>query len=270
VTPTPHTITFEDVPVSLKQWGDIVEISDKVADLSEDPVLKEAMQESGKCAAETIEAVTYGIVKAGTSVYYANGAVRTAVNTPITLNKQRAVTRYLERQKAKKFTKILGGSVMYATQPVEAAFIAITHTDVSADIRSMSGFVPVAKYGQRQPISEQELGSVDDVRYIVSPDVDPWADGGGAYAGSGTAMLTTSGTNADVYPVIFLGMEAYGLVPLKGKGAVVPTVINPGTIDKSDILGQRGYVGWKTWFNAVRLNETWMVRLEVAATKLLA
>ena len=50
--------------------------------------------------------------------------------------------------------------------------------------------------------------------------------------------------------------------------AIKPTVINPGTIDKSDPLGQRGYVGWKTYFNAVRLNETWLARLEVAASAL--
>jgi N4-gp56 family major capsid protein len=63
-------------------------------------------------------------------------------------------------------------------------------------------------------------------------------------------------------------MDAYGVVPLKGQSAMTPTVLNPGTPSKSDPLGQRGYVGWKTWFNAVRLNETWMSRLEVAASNL--
>lgn len=265
VTPTAHQITFEDVQVTLKQWGDLVIITDKVQDLSEDPVLMEATTEAGKQAGATLEQVVYGVVKAGTSVFYANGAVRSSVNTAISLNKQRSVTRYLERMKAKKFTKILGGSVNYATMPIEAAFVAITHTDVAADIRSMTGFVPVAKYAQRQPISEHELGSVDDCRYILSPDLAPFADAGGT---AGSSVLSTGGTNADVYPVLYLGMDAYGLCPLKGKEAVHPTVINPGTIDKSDPLGQRGYVGWKAWFNAVRLNETWMARLEVAATKL--
>lgn len=265
VTPNAHTITFEDVQVSLKQWGDVVIITDKVHDLAEDPVLKEAMEESGKQAAATVEQITYGVIKAGTSVYYANGALRSAVNTALTLNKQRAVTRYLERSKGKKFTKILGGSVNYATMPIEAAYVAVCHTDLSHDIRSLNGFVPVAKYAQRQPISEYELGSVDDVRYITSPDLAPWSDAGGA---AGSSVVTTSGTSADVYPILFLAQDAYGLCPLKGSESVHPTVLNPGTPSKSDPLGQRGYVGWKAWFNAVRLNETWMSRLEVAATKL--
>lgn len=265
VTPTAHKLTFEDVSVTLKQWGDLVEITDKVEDLSEDPVLKVAMEESGKQAAGTIELITYGVVKAGTTVFYANGAGRSSVNTAITLNKQRAVIRNLERQKAQKFTKILSGSVYYGTKPIEAAYIAICHTDIAADIRGLAGFTKVAEYGSRQPIHERELGSVEDVRYITSPDVAPFADAGGSASGS---VLSTSGTSADVYPVIYLGMDAFGAVPLKGQGSMEPSVLNPGTKSKSDPLGQRGYVGWKTWFNAVRLNETWMARLEVAATAL--
>lgn len=265
VTPTPHRIQYEDVPVTMKQWGDLVEITDKVNDLSEDPVLADATKLAGEQAGATLEQVIWGVIKGGTSVFYANGATRNTVNTPISLNKQRAVTRYLARMKAKRITNILSGSVQIGTKPVEAAWIALCHTDLEADIRSMPGFLPVAAYGSRTVVSPYEIGSVENVRYVGSPDLAPFADAGGA---AGTTMLSTSGTAADVYPVIYIGEEAYGLVPLKGSESVTPTVINPGDIDKSDPLGQRGYVGWKAWFNAVRLNETWMARLEVAVTKL--
>jgi N4-gp56 family major capsid protein len=265
VTPTAHKIAYEDVPVTLQQYGDLVIITDKVNDLNEDPVLQNATEESGKQAAQSLEQITYGVVKAGTSVYYANGSSRGAVNTAITLNKQRAVTRFLRAQKAMKFTKILGGSVNYSTFPIQASFIAVAHTDVDADIRSMTGFIPVAQYAQRQPISEHEIGSVEDVRYVLSPDLAPWVDSGGT---PGSSVVSTSASAADVYPVLFFGMDAYGVCPLRGKDAITPSVINPGTIDKSDPLGQRGFVGWKSWFAAVRLNENWMARLEVAVTKL--
>lgn len=264
VTPTPHRIQFEDVPVTLKQWGDLVEITDKVEDLSEDPVLREATMLAGEQAGATLEQVIWGVVRGGTSVFYANGATRSAVNTAITLNKQRAVTRYLARMKAKRLTNILSGSVNHNTTPIEASYIALCHTDLEADIRNLPGFTPVAEYGQRTIISPYEIGNVESVRYVGSPDLGAYTDAGGA-AG---AMVSTGGAYADVYPIIYVGADAYGLVPLKGKESVTPTVINPSDIDKSDPLGQRGYVGWKAWFNAVRLNETWMARLEVAATKL--
>jgi N4-gp56 family major capsid protein len=264
VTPSAEKMTFEDVTAQLKQYGGLIEITDVVEDLAEDPVLREATIQSGEQAARTMEQVTYGVVKAGTTVFYANGAARTDVNTPITLNKVRKVTRYLKAQKAMKISQILAPSPNYGTRAIEASFVAVAHTDLESDIRGLAGFTPVAEYGQRQPLCPEEIGSVEDVRFVLSPDLEPWSDGGGAKG----SMVSTSGTSADVYPVLFFGKEAFATVPLKGARSVTPTVINPGKIDKSDPLGQRGYVGWKAYFAAVRLNETWMGRLECAVTDL--
>lgn len=268
VTPTATQFSYEDVEANLKQYGQVVEITDHIADTHEDPVLNDASEQAGENVGRTLEALDWGILRAGTNVFYANGTVRTDVNTPISLAKQRAVIRGLKAQKAMKITRILDGSVNFQTKPVEAAFVAISHTDVEQDIRSLAGFVPVAEYGSRTPINEYELGSVEDVRYLQSPDLDPLVDAGGAFNGSGTAMVTTSGTSADVYPILYLGKEAYGIVPLRGQGAISPTIIPVGLKTKDDPLGQRGMVGWKTWHTAVILSQVWMARLEVAVTAL--
>ncbi len=268
VTPTAVQFKYEDVSVSLKQYGMVVEITDVIEDTHEDPVLNDATEQAGENIGRTLEALDWGVLRAGTSVHYANGSARNAVNTPIGLRSQRAVLRSLKAQKAKKLTKILAGSTNYATKPIEASYIAVHHTDVEQDIRDMPGFTPVAEYGNRSPVSEYELGTVEDTRYVCSPDLEPFTDAGGARGGSGTNMVSTSGTSADVYPVLFIGKEAYGIVPLRGYGAVSPSVIRPGVQSKSDPLGQRGYVGWKTWHATIILNELWMSRLEVAVTDL--
>lgn len=268
VTPTSTQFSYEDVSCTLKQYGQVVEITDVIEDTHEDPVLNDASIQAGENIGRTMEALDWGIIRAGTNVFYSNGAARNVVNTPITLAKQRAVIRGLKAQKAMKITRILDGSVNFKTSPIEASFVAVHHTNVEQDVRNMAGFVPVSEYGSRSPISEYELGSVEDARYIASPDLDPIADAGGAYAGSGTPMVSTTGVNADVYPVLFLGKEAYGIVPLRGQGAVDPSIIRPGVKTKSDPLGQRGYVGWKTWHTAVILNQVWMARLEVAVSAL--
>lgn len=267
VTPTAHKMQYEDVTATMAQYGDSVQITDVVADLCEDPVLKDATMLTGEQAGATIEQVIYGVVKAGTNVYYSNGTARTSVNTVISLNKQRKVTAFLKRQKAKKITSILSASVQYGTSSVEAAYIAVGHTDLESDIRNMPGFIPVAKYGSRSVVCPEEIGTVEDVRYILNPDLAPWTDGGGAKAGADGTTMSTSGTSADVYPVLFFGKEAYGLVPLKGESAITPMVVNMKP-SAADPLAQRGYVSWKTYFAAVRLNEAWMVRLEVAVLAL--
>ena len=131
----------------------------------------------------------------------------------------------------------------------------------------MASFVPVAEYGTRSMLCDEEIGACENVRYVLSPDLSPFADAGGTYNGSSVDMVTTSGSSSDVYPIMYFGKDSYGVVPLKGRGAVEPIMIpvNNGK-EKADPLSQRGYVGAKHYFTAVRLNESWMARAEVAAT----
>jgi N4-gp56 family major capsid protein len=264
VTPSGKALTNQDYTVTLVQYGDYVTITDIVLDTAEDGVLQQATEVLGESAAQTIETIRYNILKAGLNVFWSNGTVRTSVNTPITLALQRKVTTALTRQNAKRLTTIVKSTPDFRTEPIEAAFIGLVHPDMETDIRSMSGFIPTKQYGTVTPW-ENEIGSVETVRYLQSTIFAPFPDAGGAYAGSGTAMRSTSGTNADVYPVLYLGRDAYGIVPLKGKDSLVPMVVNPKPA-AGDPLGQRGTVGWKAMTTAVILNDAWMARLECAAT----
>lgn len=266
VTPTSHKTRYEDVPATMGQYGDLAEITDRVNDLAEDPVLSDMSVLSGEQAAETIEMVTWGVIKGGTNVVYAaaDDAARTDVGNAINLSAQRTATRFLNAQRGRKITQKMASTVKYGTEPVAPAYLAFGHTDLESDIRDMPGFVPCEKYGSMQPLP-YEVGKVEDVRYILTPLLEPFTDAGAT--ASGTGMLT-SGTLVDVYPVVVIAKEAYGLVPLRGVGSISPTVLNPGTVSKSDPLGQRGYVGWKTWFVCVILNQAWMVRMEVGASEL--
>lgn len=268
VTPSATQFSYTDVQATLSQYGQVVEITDVIEDTHEDPVLNDAVKQLGENVGRTIEKITYGVVKAGTSVFYANGTARTDVNTPVTVAKLRAVVRELDRQKAMLHTRILDGSEMYATKPIEASWVAVCHTDLKNDIRNLPGFTPTAEYGTRTLVHPREFGSVEEIRFVTSPDLASWADGGGAKGGSGTNMYSTSGTSADVYPILVFGREAYGTVPLRGYGAVEPSIIPASQKTKDDPLGQRGYAGWKTYYTAKILNESWMSRLEVAATDL--
>lgn len=264
VTPTARKIQYEDVTVTMRQYGDVAELTDVVHDQAEDPVLKDMSQLAGEQAAETVELVTWGIIRAGTSIIYTNGSARSDVNTVIDNDDVRTATRYLKAQRGKMHTSMLSGSVNIGTVPIEAAFIAFGHTDVESDFRNLTGFTPTAEYGSRKTISPYELGAVETIRAILSPVLDSFADAGGA---KGTTVSTT-GTSSDVYPVVVCAKESYGCCPLKGSEAITPMVLNPGVARGGDPLGQRGTVGWKTYFAAIVLNDTWMVRIECAVSAL--
>jgi len=262
-TPTSQALSYEDVTVTLSQFGNVVEITDVVADLAEDPVLKDAAMLCGEQAGETIETLMWGVIQGGTNVFYNNGAARSAVNTAITLVKQRGITRQIKAERGKKITSMISSSVKYGTEAVAPAYIAFAHTDLESDIRELAGFTPTEKYGSMQALP-YEIGKVEDVRYLLTPVLSSIPNAGGA---KGT-MVSTGGTSADVYPVVYVAKDAYGHVALKGAEAISPSIINPGQLDKSDPLGQKGMVGWKTYHKSFIANQAWMARLECAATAL--
>ena len=262
VTPAGSKLTHTDVQVTLAQYGDFVELTDKVLDLHEDQVLKEAMQILGEQAAQTLETNRYNVLKAGTNVFFANSvANRAAVNNAVSRGDIRRVTKSLERQNCRYISSVLKSSANYDTHNIEPAYIALVHPDLEADIRDMTGFVSAAAYGTREPM-ENEIGAVEHVRFVKSTIFSPFTDAGAA--DSGVFESTLSSKN-DVYPMLIAGKDAYGVVPLRGEGAVHPMVVNPQPA-ASDPLAQRGTVGWKAWQATVILNDAWMARLEVAAT----
>lgn len=270
VTPAPKRMRYEDVSVTMGQYGDLAEISDRIEDFCEDPVLNDIVEAMSRQIAETKERITWATVIAGTNVYYgstnATPTSRSDVDAPINLTIQRAITRSLKNQRAMKITRKLSAGPNFATEPVAASFVAVCHSDNESNIRSMPGFVPVENYGSGAPLHDWELGKKEDVRYITSPVLVPWY-GEGAAVGT-TGMSSQGGTNIDVYPIVYLSEKCFASVPLRGPGSVSPWVENPGKRSKADPLGQRGYVGWKMYFASLILNEAWICRAEVAVTDL--
>jgi N4-gp56 family major capsid protein len=260
VTPSGKALLNQDYTVTLQQYGDYATITDVVMDTHEDPILKVMTEVLGEQAAQTIETTRFNVLKAGTNVFWSNGGVRTSVNTPVSLALQRQVTTALTRQNGKMITSVVKSTPAYRTEPVEAAFIGLVHPDLETDIRNMSGFIPTKQYGTTTPW-ENEIGAVERVRYLSSTIFAPFTDVGGAKG----AMRSTTGTLADVYPILYLARDAYGIVPLKGKDALTPMVVNPKPA-AGDPLAQRGTVGWKAYQSTVILNDCWMARAEVAAT----
>ena len=265
VTPTGSVLTNQDYTVQLYQYGDFMTMTDVIEDTHTDPVLQQMTDILGEQAASTVETLRFNVLKAGTNVFYSNNvAGRSSVITTISLTDQRRVTTGLNRQNAKKITTVVASTADFNTKSVEAAYMAIVHPDMESDIRSMVGFIPVASYGPHTSPFEGEIGSVEQVRYLTSTIFTPWADAGGT-AVTNKLRYTTANTACDVYPVLFFGRDAFGIVPLKGKSSMTPMVVNPKPAP-GDPLGQRGTVGWKLWTATVILQDAFMARLEVAAT----
>jgi len=262
-TPNSNTISFQDVSVTLQNYGVLFKLTSKTAITYEDDVTDEMVKLTGETMGEVLELVRYGVCKAGSQVVYANGASRASVNSPISIGKLRLASRILESNRAKRITEKLSPSVNFATMAIQPAYLVFHHTDGTADVRNLPDFTKVEQYGQAKPVHPREVGACEEFRFIPSPLFAPFTA-----AGSSTlnGMVSVGGANVDVYPYIVVAASAWGQVALKGMSAIRPTVLKPDTISHANPLGMFGYVGASTWFNAVRINDAWMVRIECGVT----
>ncbi len=266
VTPNSNTITFQDVTVQLQQYGVLFKYSSKTEQLYEDDIPGEMVKLTGETLAEVMELVRYGVLKAGSTVIYANGSSRSAINTAISLNAIRKAARTLESNRCRRVTSRLAPGVNFGTRAVQPAYVVFCHTDAVSDIRNLPGFTRVEEYGSFKPIHDREVGACEDFRFVSSPLLKSFAAAGASVGSSG--MLSVGASNVDVYPFIVIGEDAWGQVALKGMSAIKPVVLKASQTNHANPLGQFGYVGASTWFATVRLNDAWMARIEAGVTAL--
>jgi N4-gp56 family major capsid protein len=260
VTPAGRKISRTIISATLKQYGDFIEISDVVKDTTEDHTIQGSLDALAQQAAEMGEKLILSELKAGASAFYANNvAGRGNVNAVLQKSDLNRAVRLLLRQNAKKVTKVVRSTPDFGTDNVHPSFIALCPVEVIPTIRAMNGFIDAKDYGALSPYPN-EIGAVDEVRFLYHTLLTGW-DGQGTSGGS--SVLETGG-NANVYPIIIFGQDAYANIALRGEFAVSPMVVSPKPAP-GDALGQRGSIGWKMMKVAKILNDAWVTRIEVAA-----
>ncbi|MCK5021451.1 MAG: N4-gp56 family major capsid protein [Candidatus Peribacteraceae bacterium] len=269
VPPTGQKMTKTDVSCTLEQYGDFTEITDVIADTHEDPVFKEANMLLSEQAAKTIELVRIAVIKAGTNVFYAGtGTTRLSVDAGPARKDFRKIVRGLNRYNASTIEEIVKASPDIDTEPVNPAFFGMCHTDLKSDLRGMTSFIEVKNYSDSDRGLPSEVGNIEDTRIIATTMFEPWQNATTATSTtylSGGAVVTSAGTS-DVYPIIVVGKNAYGIVPLQGMNSVKIMAMNPEKVDKSDKLAQVGFVSWKMYQAVCILNQNFMTREECLCT----
>lgn len=263
VTPSGSNILRTDVTGTLEQYGQWTGLTDVIMDTHEDPVLNEYSEAMGETAGQSQELIVYNAIKAGTNVSYANGTTRAGITAVLAATQTRKAIRSLKQQDTKPLTTMLSASDGIGTQPIPPCFVCFVHPNVEMDLQNTSnfatGYTRVQNYGTFKPLSDAEIGSFENIRFMSSTLYTPFANAGGVL---GTNL---GGTATDVYASIVVGKNSYGTVNLAGGGGgISPIVFNPKVSD-SDKLGQRGHVGYKMYALAVILNDAFMIRMEHAA-----
>jgi N4-gp56 family major capsid protein len=129
--------------------------------------------------------------------------------------------------------------------------VCIAHPDATFDLTSDAEWINASQYAGSTQIFEGEIGRIHGVRFIETTNAKK-------YAGAGAAGV-------DVFAAMFLGQNAYGIIPLEGMN--LQSFFKPlGSAGVADPLDQRWSMGWKVGFTAKILNDLFMLRLEHGAT----
>lgn len=262
VTPTAEQLAKTDSTAIPKQYGQYVEIADKITMVVEDQVLNETSVLLGESAGQTIDTIYRDILNAGTSVWRAGAvATRAEIVTKVTATDLDKMLRALRNNKAKYYNKNIKASDGVSTQAIRASYYAIVHPNMIYDLEGITGFVSVANYPKPETAHEMEIGSYKNLRFIETTEGKVFLDEGGAVGSTGLA--TDDDTNIDVYTMLVFGRDAYGVVDLKGHA--MQNIIKPlGSGD--DPLNQRATSGWKAFTTCKILQDAFMYRLEAGVT----
>lgn len=267
--PDAKKMTRYERTADVEWYGNFLEHSDLLEILFEDADnLKPAENKHlGEMAVEEREMAAFWIMVGGSNVVYSNGSARTSVRSPLTIGALSSATRVLDNglngRPGKKITQILSSSGNFGTVDCEAAYVAICSVNHKWDIRQLPGFAPTSSYGSIKTIDPNEFGKVDEVRFITTTYYEPFRDAGAAAAGYN--VKSTSGTSADVYPIVVLAEDAYANIPLVGHEAMKLIRKNLGDTG-FDPLNQIATVGYKQPFCMVITRPECMVRIECAVT----
>lgn len=248
VTPAGSQLSVTDITATPLQYGDYVTLSDYVNFTTLDPLLTEVSGILGDQAGDTLDQLTRDVMVAGSTVQYASTATaRNEVTAAMkfTVAEAREAVMTLEVNKAKPIMRMIDPNDSFNTVPIGKSYVGIISPQTHLDLKSQTGFVPVQKYPSQSNVMEDEVGAVDNVRFVMTQNAK-------VFTGEGAS-------SADVHATMILGRDAYGISRISGHA--MENIIKPLGAGQ-DPLNQRATSGWKATFVAKRLNESFMIRVE--------
>jgi len=162
-----------------------------------------------------------------------DGDAATKINRSIL----RKATKVLKINMAKKNTYMVTGSTKYATTPINAAYYGIIGPDTLTDLEDIPEWRPVHAYGYASKLAKDEVGSLDETRFVESLRHLNYAGAGADVSTTNTANVAETDGNADVHTVLYPTEGAYATVGLEGAGKIKFLSKPAGKASKDDPHG---------------------------------
>lgn len=249
-----RTMAVTNVDATLVHYGQIVQLTDELKQVEFLSSMEQATITNADDAALHADGIIRAELATGTTKRYsaATPANRTFAalsgdNTGSTAASLKAV-EVLDAATQLKINR---------APRINGQYVAVAAPQVTRDLMNDNAWLNVKQYSDAKDLYNGEVGSFHGFRFIEA--TNPWTEDEteGTFAASFSAAgLNTSGF---VYSTFFLGGESFGVPELNGMSPLSPAVYISSGPDKADPLNQLTNIGFKTWWAAKKLNDSFFV-----------
>lgn len=180
----------------------------------------------------------------------------------------------LDNNRTPKHTKIITGTRMIDTATIDAGRVLYIGTELLPTVKKMQdsfgnqAFIPVQKYAASGMTLRGEVGSIDQFRIVVVPEMMHWEGLGGAVT-TNEGYRETNG-NYDIFPMLCVGDGSFTTVGFQTNGKTVKfSIINkePGmeSADRNDPYGEIGFTSIKWYYACMILRSERLAVLKTVA-----
>jgi N4-gp56 family major capsid protein len=250
---TYREIAYTAVEATLVQYGELSKFSDQLTLIELYPTLRQSIDTLGEDSAQHADFIVMTEVVTGIATgnkMYAQGI--TSFNNLVAATASGGALTLPDVLRA--MTKL-----QITRAPMKnGEFVCIVPPQVAFDLMQDSKFINAGQYGTIKGLFTGEVGRWYNCRVIVQ--TQPWIEANT----NGTEGTYSAG--GAIYSSIVTGRDAYGVPKMAGLDEQKPRMYINDQPDKSDNLNQFVTCGWKSFWAAKTLNNTWSVVLRSKTT----
>ena len=264
---------------SMQQYGYFTEYSEDSMNFDTDDQLTQHInREMLKGANEISEALIQLdlLNNAGITKYAGKATQASEIDNTSLVSFQDLVnlTTDLDNNRTPKDTKINTGSVKIDTRTINAARLMYIGSEVKNTLRKMKdffgnpAFVGVQHYADGTKPLRGEIGTIDEFRIIVVPEMMNWTAKGAAATASGGIHFSDG--KANVYPMLVVGSESFTTIGFQSDAKSVKFKIihkkpGPETASAADPYGKMGFMSIQWWYGFMVIRPERIALVKTAA-----
>lgn len=240
--PAETTVTVSNVTATISQFGQYAKVSDILQTQGYDPTIAEFSDVFAISMAECLDVVVRDTLSAATTAQYADTAIQVGTSGTGSVGSG----NYLDS------AELLEAKRTLRRNGARPPYVCLIHPDNTKDLMEDPDIRDDFRWTDPGAIKSGNIGQWMGINFVESNNLRVRS----SYGMSG----------ADVYEVLMMGQEFYGVTDLSSQTARM--IIHPlGSGGHSDPLEQYSTVGWKAALAAVILNNNFGIILYCASSR---